>query len=79
MRPFHFRTRGGAEIDLILDGETGLLPVEIKLGSQTDVRSLRALREFMTDHDCPLGLVINNNEIARQLDERIVSVPAASL
>lgn len=79
MRPFHFRTRGGAEIDLILDGETGLLPVEIKLGSQTDVRALRALREFMTDHDCPLGLVINNDEIARQLDERIVSLPAASL
>lgn len=79
MRPFHFRTRGGAEIDLILDGESGLLPVEIKLGSQTDVRSLRALREFVADHDCPLGLVINNDEKARQIDERIVSVPAASL
>lgn len=79
MRPFHFRTRGGAEIDLILDGESGPLPVEIKLGSQTDLRSLRALREFVADHDCPLGLVINNDEKARQLDERIISVPAASL
>ena len=79
MRPFHFRTRGGAEIDLILDGESGPLPVEIKLGSQTDARALRALREFVADHDCPLGLVINNDEKARQLDDRIVSVPAASL
>jgi predicted AAA+ superfamily ATPase len=79
MRPFHYRTRGGAEIDLILDGEAGLLPVEIKLGSQADLRALRSLRDFVTEHDCPLGLVINNDERPRQLDERIVSLPAASL
>lgn len=35
-RPFHYRTRGGAEIDLILDGDCGLLPVEIKLGTPAD-------------------------------------------
>lgn len=79
VRPFHFRTRGGAEIDLILDGERGPLPVEIKLGTQTDARALRSLREFVSDHGCPLGLVVNNDDKARQLDERIVSVPAASL
>jgi len=79
MNPFHFRTRGGAEIDLILDGEAGILPVEIKLGGQADPRSLRALREFVDAHDCRLGLVIDNGEKPRRLDERIVSLPAASL
>ncbi|MDP2794560.1 MAG: hypothetical protein Q8O25_10865 [Sulfurisoma sp.] len=53
--------------------------VEIKLGAVTDARPLRALREFVAAHDCPLGLVINNDEKPRQLDERIVALPAASL
>ena len=79
MNPFHYRTRGGAEIDLILDGEAGILPVEIKLGGQADPRALRALREFVDAHDCRLGLVIDNGEKPRRLDERIVSLPAASL
>ena len=62
-----------------LDGEAGILPVEIKLGGQADPRALRALREFVDAHDCRLGLVIDNGEKPRRLDERIVSLPAASL
>jgi hypothetical protein len=77
--PSHYRTRGGAEVDLVLTGEVGMLPVEIKLGSMTDLRSLRALAEFVAAHDCPLGLVINNDEKPRLLAERIVSLPAAAL
>ena len=82
VKPFHYRTRGGAEIDLILEGQFGnanLLPVEIKLTQQSDKRALRSLSEFVAAHDCPLGLVINNDERPRRLDERILSIPAASL
>lgn len=79
MQPFHYRTRGGAEIDLILEGEAGVLPVEIKLGSHTTTRALSALRDFVVAQDCPIGLVINNDEKPRQLDERLVAIPAASL
>lgn len=77
--PFHFRTRGGAEVDLVLSGEVGILPVEIKLGATTEARALRGLAEFVAMHDCPLGLVINNDEKPRLLTERIVSIPAAAL
>lgn len=77
--PYHFRTRGGAEVDLVLTGEVGTLPVEIKLGAGTEPRSLRALAEFVVEHDCPLGLVVNNDERPRLLAERIVSIPAAAL
>jgi predicted AAA+ superfamily ATPase len=79
VEPSHFRTRGGAEVDLILEGEFGVLPVEIKLGTQTPSRALRALDEFVSDHRCPLGLVINNDEKSRRLSEHIVSIPAAAL
>ncbi len=77
--PHHFRTRGGAEIDLVLTGDVGMLPVEIKLGSAVEPRALRALAEFVADQDCPLGLVVNNDEKPRLLAERIVSIPAAAL
>ncbi|MEO8120214.1 MAG: ATP-binding protein [Rhodoferax sp.] len=82
VNPFHYRTRGGAEIDLILEGQFGnahLLPVEIKLTQQSDKRALRSLSEFVAAHNCPLGLVINNDERPRWLDERILAIPAASL
>lgn len=42
-------------------------------------RSLRALAEFVSAHDFPLGLVINNDDKPRLLGERLVSVPAAAL
>jgi len=82
VQAFHYRTRGGAEIDLILEGQFGnahLLPVEIKLTQQSDKRVLRSLSQFLSTHDCPLGLIINNDERLRQLDERIIAVPAACL
>lgn len=82
VHPFHYRTRGGAEIDLILEGQfgtAGLLPVEIKLAPHADQRALRSLAEFVSSHNCPLGLVINNDERPRWLSERILAVPAASL
>ena len=82
VEPFHYRTRGGAEIDLILEGRFGqatLLPVEIKLTQQSDKRSLRSLSAFVVTHGCPLGLVITNDERPRWLDERILAVPAGAL
>jgi len=79
MQPFHYRTRGGAEIDLILQGEAALLAVEVKLSSTTDPRSMGSLREFVAAHPGALGLIVNNDEKSRQLDERIIAVPAASL
>ena len=39
----------------------------------------RSLSEFVSRHDCPLGLVINNDERTRRLIERILAIPAASL
>lgn len=80
--PFHYRTRGGAEIDLILEGQfgaAGLLPIEIKLAPHTDQRALRSLAEFISSQNCPLGLVINNDERPRWLSDRILAIPAASL
>jgi predicted AAA+ superfamily ATPase len=82
VQPFHYRTRGGAEINLILEGQFGstqLLPIEIKLTSQSDKRALRSLSDFVATHNCPLGLVINNDDRPRWLDDRILAIPAGCL
>lgn len=43
-RPFHFRTEGGAEVDLVLEDRAGrLVGIEIKSGAAVPSRSLRGL------------------------------------
>lgn len=76
---FHYRSGGGAEVDLVLRGNFGLLPVEIKRTQTVASRGLRPLRDFMADHGCRLGLVIGNDERPRMLDENIVGVPLGCL
>ncbi len=79
VQAFHYRTRGGAEIDLIMESDFGLLPVEIKLTSIPDKRNLRALTEFIAQHNCPLGIVITGDKQPRQLTEQIIAIPATAL
>lgn len=79
VRAYHYRTGAGAEIDLVLEGEFGLLPVEIKHSGRSDARSLRALRDFVTERGCRYGIVINNDEAVRQLDDKLIGLPFAVL
>ncbi|MFZ4624710.1 MAG: ATP-binding protein [Rhodoferax sp.] len=76
---YHYRTGAGAEIDLVLEGEFGLIPVEIKHGGRVDVRSLRALRDFVAERGCRYGIVINNDEAVRQLDDKLIGLPFSVL
>ena len=48
MELFFWRTRGGAEVDFVVYGETGVQAFEVKNAARvhsTDLRSLRAFRE----------------------------------
>jgi predicted AAA+ superfamily ATPase len=76
---YYYRTYAGAEIDLILEGSFGLLPIEIKYGSTVLGRKLRALTEFIEEHSLPFGIVINQAEKIEWLTERILQVPVGYL
>ncbi|MBU0499049.1 MAG: ATP-binding protein [Gammaproteobacteria bacterium] len=78
-RAYHYRTGAGAEVDLVLEGEFGLLPIEIKYTQHVDSRSLRAIRDFVEERCCPYGIVLNNDERPRMLDEKLVGVPVGCL
>ncbi len=43
---FHWRTVGGAEVDLVLEQDGRLFPVEVKAGSRLSGHALRGLRAF---------------------------------
>jgi uncharacterized protein len=76
---YHYRTGAGAEVDLILEGEFGLLPIEIKYGQTINQKYLRALKDFIETYQCQYGIVINNDEQPRQYDEKIIGVPFSCL
>lgn len=75
----YYRTAAGAEVDLILEGDFGLIPVEIKHTQRVTRRELRSLRDFITERECRFGLVINNDSSARLYDEKIVGLPFSCL
>jgi predicted AAA+ superfamily ATPase len=73
---YYYRTHNQAEIDLILEGELGTLPIEIKLGRKIDRRQIATLKNFISEQNLPIGLVINNAEHIEWLAPKIVQVPA---
>ena len=74
---FHYyRTRSKAEIDLILEGRFGTIPVEIKASYSTPKTQLRTLEDFIVRNQCPFGVLINNGDDVFMLSDNIIQVPA---
>lgn len=76
---YHYRTGGGAEVDLVIEGTFGLVAVEIKLGQRVRAQELRGFREFVADHRCRFGLVLSNEDRPRLLDTNIAGLPVRCL
>ena len=72
---FHYRTHNGVEIDFVLEGPFGIIPIEIKLGTGISPKQLKILENFISEHGLALGLVINNARKACWLSERIAQIP----
>jgi predicted AAA+ superfamily ATPase len=73
---YYFRTRNGAEIDMILEGPFGTLPIEIKFGSMIKQRQIQTLKSFVYNNNLPLGIVINNSDDVQLVADRILQLPA---
>ncbi len=72
---FYYRTRNGAEIDLILEGRFGVLPIEIKFGMSTSLKQLTSLNKFIKENKIPFGIVINNSIEIKMLSDKIIQLP----
>ena len=76
---YHFRTRAGGEIDLILEGSFGLVPIEVKYQSNTTKKQLTAMLNFIEQHAVPFGIVINNCERPSLITENIIQIPVGCI
>lgn len=74
-----YRTSGGAEVDLVLEGGFGRVAVEIKHTSAVHSRDLRGLRDFVTEQKARLGVVINNDTKPRLYDDKLIGLPMSHL
>jgi len=76
---YYFRTRNGAEIDMIVEGPFGTLPIEIKFGSMIKQRQIQTLKNFVYKNNLPLGIVMNNNDDVQLVADRILQLPATCI
>src|SRR3990167_150040 len=74
-RPSYYRTRSGVEVDLILEGPFGVLPIEIKYGSKTPLKQLSSLTRFLEENQLPIGLLINQANQASWITDKIFQLP----
>lgn len=75
-----YRTRGGAEVDLVLTTPDGdRIPIEVKFGNTVQPRALRSLSTFISGEGCPYGILINNAEKVRLLSETIIQLPVGCI
>ena len=74
-----YRTNNKTEIDLIIEGEMGIIPIEIKSASWVSAKKLGALIRFIHDHHCPFGIVVNSGDKIFKIHEKVLQVPAIFL
>ncbi len=75
---YHWRSHGGAEVDVILERDGRFHPVEIKLNSNPGrgaLRGIRAFRETYTRLDIAPGLIICPADEGRRIGERDALLP----
>ena len=75
VEPSYWRTCAGAEVDLVLQGRFGLVPIEIKHTQSLRAKELQGLRNFMDEFKSPYGLVIHNDTRITRIDKDILGIP----
>jgi predicted AAA+ superfamily ATPase len=72
----HWRMASGYEVDLVLEHQGKLYPIEIKFKAHIDSHDLRGLESFMkTYSNAPLGVIVYAGEICRYVADNIIAVP----
>lgn len=75
---WHWRSAGGAEVDLVLEYDGRLYPIEVKLTSNPrprDASGLHAFRSTYPGQAIAVGMVVCAVEAPRRIAEDVVAVP----
>lgn len=75
---YHWRTSGGAEVDLILERNGKLYPIEIKCKTnltKSDLTGLKAFRETYKKSNIQTGLIIYAGSEVYKINENTLAIP----
>lgn len=75
----YYRTIDKSEVDLIVESSTAVVPIEIKLNSVVNKKSLRGLEIFLSDMKCKYGIIVNRGKRVERLTDKIVQIPVQYL
>jgi predicted AAA+ superfamily ATPase len=73
----YFRTKTGAEIDLIVEHQGKLIPIEVKWTDRPDRADARHLVRFLEEHSkaAPVGYVVCRCRLPLQLAPNVHAIP----
>jgi predicted AAA+ superfamily ATPase len=72
---YYYRTIDKSEVDLVIDGRFGLIPIEIKLNSTVNQAALRGLKNFLNDTNAKYAILINRGKRIELLADNIIQIP----
>lgn len=72
----YWRTLAGAEVDLIVEANGEILPIEIKIHSSPISSDVRGLLQCMEDLKCKRGYVIHGGQETYMIGKTIQALPA---
>ena len=71
----YYRTIDKSEVDLVVDGSFGSIPIEIKLNSTVSQSGLRPLKKFLAETRTNYAILINRGRKIELLTENIIQIP----
>jgi uncharacterized protein len=74
---YYYRTADQSEVDLIIDLEGKIIPIEIKTGLFRGKKQIQGLINFVNHYHCDLGILINTDVEVMKITDRIIQIPAA--
>lgn len=75
---YHWRTKGGTEVDLLLEIDNRIIPIEIKARTyvnKNDARGIHAFRETYPHLNIDTGVIIYAGDRCYQVDQQTVALP----
>jgi len=74
---YFYRTNAGMEVDFLLAGERGILPIEVKSSERVTSSDGRSVERFLTEHPkaATIGLVVYPGDDVIELRKNVWGVP----
>lgn len=73
---YHWRTSGGAEVDLVLEYNNQLLPIEFKCKTNITQTDASGIKSFMETYaNSPYGVILYAGDVVRKLTDNIWLIP----